>query len=220
MEMGAKPTAATETSKKLSANFNSAVMRFADLERYAKRTDDSFQRDERKRQDGLRGASEKETRIANLFADPFPQVFYASALIANSILLEQHLMGIAGTVQKAMGFSLSMADLKGSLIERFRKYSAGVIHLPLSLTDPDWEFLIGLTRLRNTLVHNNGEVSDKSAVQAFTTKQGIAVEDGRVYLDLAQVLPLLERTSDLVREIYEAALQQFPVALPSPDSAD
>ena len=215
MNMGANPTNATETSKELFASFNSAVMRFADLERYAERTDELFRRNERTRQDDLRGASEKEVRIANLFADPFPQVFYASVLIANSILIEKHLMGIAETVQQAMAPISPIVDLKGSLIKRFRKYCANVILVPLSLSDLDWKFLTSLTQLRNTLVHRNGEIRKNASLQTFVNDHGIVVEEGRIYLDLAQVLPLLERTRNLVQTIYEGVLQRSPVALPS-----
>src|SRR5262245_11498573 len=107
---------------KLFSNYISAVRDCADLRRHDERLERLMQEDEQARQIDVQHLPAKEAEIEELFADPFPQVFYASIVIANCIVLEQHIKGVARTARSALSRSLTMDDLRGSLMERFRKY--------------------------------------------------------------------------------------------------
>src|SRR5437868_6078848 len=108
--------------EKLFSNYISAIREFADLRRHAERVERLMDEGEQERQVKVEQLSDKQAEIEELFADPFPQVFYASIVLANCILLEQHIKGVAKTAQFAISRTLKMDDLRGSLIERFRKY--------------------------------------------------------------------------------------------------
>src|SRR5260370_31956238 len=144
---------------KLFSNYISAVREFEDLRRHADRLERLMEEDEQARQIDVQHLPAKQAEIEELFADPFPQVFYASIVIANCILFEQHIKGVARTTQFALSRSLTMDDLRGSLVQRFRKYFSDVVDLDLGFSVPDWHFLTGLYILRNFLVHGAGHIA-------------------------------------------------------------
>jgi hypothetical protein len=150
---------------KLFSNYISAVREFEDLRRYADRLERLMEEDEQARQIDLQHLPAKKAEIEELFADPFPQVFYASIVIANRILFEQHIKGVARTTQFALSRSITMDDLRGSLIQRFRKYCSDVVDLDLCFSASDWDFLIGLFLLRNCLVHGARSDRKRAATQ-------------------------------------------------------
>ena len=147
--------------------------------------------------------------MEELFADPFPQVFYASIVIANCIVLEQHIKGVARTVQVALSRGLSMDDLRGSLVQRFRKYCSDVLDLDLEFSISDWDFLVGLFLLRNCLVHGAGQI-ENAQLRNFADAQELPVFEDSVLIYLKDVLKLLDRTWNLVEAIYAAARRKFP----------
>lgn len=195
--------------EKLFSNYISAVREFEDLRRHAQRVERLMEEDELARQRDIQHLPPKQAKIEELFADPFPQVFYASIVIANCILLEQHIKGVAKTAQLALARSLKMDDLRGSLIERFRKYCSDVIDIDLGFSDNDWDFLAGLFLLRNCLVHDAGEIKS-SQLHKFAGQQELPTFEDSVLIYLKDVLKLLSRTWDIVEAMYGAARRKFP----------
>jgi hypothetical protein len=207
--------------EKLFSNYVSAVREFEDLRRHAERVERLMEEDEKARQTEVQRLSAKQAEIEELFADPFPQVFYASIVIANCILLEQHIKGVARTVQVALSRSLSMDDLRGSLVQRFRKYCSDVINVDLELSASDWDFLIGLFLLRNCLVHGAGQI-ENAQLRNFTATQELPIFEDSVVMYLPNVLKLLSRTWDIIEAMYAATRRKFPSkarAYPQPGSA-
>ena len=201
------------TNDTLSTNYNAAIREFAELRRYAERIEDLLQREEQERQIELHRLSGEQASIADLFADPFPQVFYASVVIADCILLEQHIAGIAKTLKRAAGLRLNIGDLRGSVIERFRKYSADVLHLDFDISEADWDEMAGLYQLRNCLVHSAGRV-DSQALREFLTHHSIAIEQGRIQPHKADTVGLLDCTRHFIEAVYTAAMRSLPQNAP------
>ena len=194
---------------KLFSNYISAVREFEDLRRHADRLERLMEEDEQARQIDVQHLPAKQAEIEELFADPFPQVFYASIVIANCILFEQHIKGVARTAQLALSRSLRMDDLRGSLIQRFRKYCFDVVDLNLGFSDTQWEFLTGLFLLRNCLVHDAGDMKN-AQLQKFAAAQELPVFEDSVLIYHKDVLQLLSQTWEIVTAIYAAARRKFP----------
>jgi len=192
----------------LSTNFTAATRDFGDLRHYARRVEDLLQREEQERQTELNTLSGEQASLADLFADPFPQVFYASVVVAGCTLLEQHIDGIADTLKCAANLRLKINDLRGSLIERFRKYSADVLHLDFDLSEDDWDEMVGLYRLRNCLVHSAGRV-DSTQLREFATRHKIAMEQDRIQLHQDDTVGLLDRTWRFIEAVYAAAMRSL-----------
>ncbi len=194
---------------KLFSNYISAVREFEDLRRYADRLERLMEEDEQARQIDLQHLPTEEAEIEELFADPFPQVFYASIVIASCILLEQHIKGFAKTMQFALSRNLRLDDLRGSLIQRYRKYCSDVVDLDLEFSAADWDFLTGLYMLRNCLVHSAGEI-ESAQLRKFADAQELPVFEDRVLMYHKDVVRILTRTWDIVEAMYAAALRKFP----------
>src|SRR5438874_8033985 len=167
--------------EKLFSNYISAVREFEDLRRHADRLERLMEEDEQARQIDVQHLTAKQAEIEELFADPFPQVFYASIVIANCILFEQHIKGLARTAQSALSRSLTMDDLRGSLIQRFGKYCSDVVDLNLGFSDAQWEFLTGLFLLRNCLVHDAGDMKN-AQLKKFAAAQELPVFEDSVLI--------------------------------------
>ena len=195
--------------EKLFSNYISAVREFEDLRRHADRLERLMEEDEQARQIDLQHLPAKQAEVEELFADPFPQVFYASIVIANCILFEQHIKGVARTTQFALSRSLAMDDLRGPLIQRFRKYCSDVIDLDLGLSASDWDFFIGLFLLRNCLVHGAGEI-ESVQLRNFAAAQELPTFEHSVLIYHKDVIKLLSRTWDIVEAMYAAAMRKFP----------
>lgn len=194
---------------KLFSNYISAVREFEDLRRNADRIERLMEEDEQARQIELQHLPAKQAEMEELFADPFPQVFYASIVIANCILFEQHTIGVARTTQFALSRSLAMGDLRGSLIQRFRKYCSDVVDLDLGFPVSDWNFLTGLYLLRNCLVHGAGEIKD-AQLHNFAAAQELPVFEDSVLIYHKDVLKILSRTWGIVEAMYAVAMRKFP----------
>lgn len=197
------------SSEKLLRNYNTAVNDSEELKRYALRIERFLERDERERQDDIQTLRVKQKRLADLFADPFPQVFYSSILIANCIQLEQHLVGIAEVVSKSANRQLALDDLRGSLIERFRKYSRDVLHLEFGLSEADWEVVANIFRLRNCLIHAGARVRSPE-VRDFAKRRNIEIEGDRIWLDRDNIIHLIDDTWHFIEAVYFAALGRCP----------
>jgi hypothetical protein len=194
---------------KLFSNYISAVREFEDLRRHADRLERLMEEDEQARRIEIQHLPAKQAEIEELFADPFPQVFYASIVIANCIVFEQHIEGLARTAQSALSRILTMDDLRGSLIQRFRKYCSDVVDLDLGLSVADWDFLTGLFLLRNCLVHAAGQI-ESVLLRRFATEQELPVFEDSVLMYHKDVLKLWSRTWSVVEAMYAGAMRKFP----------
>jgi hypothetical protein len=130
-------------------------------------------------------------------------------VIAICIVVEQHINGIAAKAGQALLRTRKIRDLRGSLVDRFRKYCSDVIDVELEFSSSDWTFISGLYLLRNCLVHTAGQM-DSLQIQQFVATEEIINCEGHVLLYQKDVLRVLERSRSLVEKMYASLLKKFP----------
>ena len=151
---------------------------------------------------------------SELFAEQFPRLLHEGTIISIIIFLERVLNDFAGDLQRTERIQLSIKDLNGSLIERFKKYCFYVAGLPFSISDQDWESLRGVLEIRNCLVHSNGSLTEfqkAPTIKAFVRRHGTPQIDDAGWLraDDRTALKVLEVAKGFVENIHEAALQKY-----------
>lgn len=135
-------------------------------------------------------------------------------MIAAAALLEQALRAVALGLKQALDLRLDLGDIKGSLMERFRKYVRGLACLDLDVPEAQWRDISAVYEIRNCLVHAGGDLSrfaGSQAVRAFAQPGNLAfVSDGRIELDRVSATRLVAATSLFLNQLYRALLLNFP----------
>ena len=194
--------------EKLFSNYISAVREFGDLRRHADRLERLMEEDEQARQIDLQHLPAKQAEVEELFADPFPQLLYASIVIANCILFEQHINGVAKprslrfrevlrwTTSVARSFSVfaniaprcrSRPWLVGSRLG----FSHGIIHAAEMSSD-------GAGQIESAQLRN------------FAAAQELPVFKDSVLIYHNDVVKILSRTWGIIGAMYAAAMRKFP----------
>jgi hypothetical protein len=151
---------------------------------------------------------------SDLLAEPFPRLLHAGLIISTIIFLEQELHFLADSMRKTEELGLSIKDLQGSLIEKFRKYCVHVAQLPFAVSDQNWEDIRGIWEIRNCLVHSDGLLDgfgNASTVKAFASRHGTPqIEADRLVVDADTSLKVLEVVKAFVESVHEGFLQKYP----------
>ena len=103
-----------------------------------------------------------------------PRVLRVPFLVTLFTVYEAAVTEIASHVQKEKGLQISIDDLKGSLLDRAKKYYSNVIELRLSTDNQHWQRIKLLSDLRNAIVHTNGRLDLMSSKR----KKKILKNDG------------------------------------------
>jgi hypothetical protein len=151
---------------------------------------------------------------SDAFAEVFPEILYASVIMAIVSFLERELRTFSDVLGDACASPLSARDISGSWLERFRKYCEKVAFLPLRLTDAQWEDLKGAVEVRNCLVHSGGSLVDfqgRSIVETYARRHKIDLFQGTWLLaDLRMAKIVLSEIKGFLDHIYQVALDKYP----------
>lgn len=149
-----------------------------------------------------------------MFSEPFPSILYSSVITSSVSFLEREVCGYSKALKDASEASLSVRDLSGSWLERFRKYCEKVVGIELRLEDNLWQDTKGVVEIRNCLVHAGGYLPSfqkRGAIETFCKRYSLSsltgdfIEPDRHLTELA--LNILKQFID---RIYDAALARYP----------
>lgn len=96
------------------------------------------------------------------YQDFFPRVLHDSFLVSLVSLLEQEIDDYCTDLQRLLVLKLRWTELKGSFLERCKKYTLEVAHLPVIIDSKLWDDIQALVEVRNAIVHSSG-ILDKSS---------------------------------------------------------
>ncbi len=155
-----------------------------------------------------------EMEFLPLFAETFPPILHSSLIISCVILVELELKGFSQTLKDKLNLKLSIGDLSGSLLERFKKYITRVAGLDIKLDEDIWKDIIGVFEIRNCLVHHYGSLerfSRRSVIKDFVTRHNTPIiEENVLKFDENTSQKILDITSEFFETIYAIALEHFP----------
>ena len=152
--------------------------------------------------------------LSYAFAEPLPEILYASFITSVVSFLEREAQGFAHVLRRATDAPLGMAELSGAWYDRFRKFCEKLAGLDLGLTEIDWANLRGIVEVRNCLVHSGGQLSNfrgRANVEQFLARQGLpSPEEELLRADLQLSEVTLALTKACIDSMYRAALGKFP----------
>lgn len=155
-----------------------------------------------------------ELEFLPLFSATFPSILHSSLVVSSVMLIELELRAFAEALREHLVLPLSMSDLQGSLLERFRKYVGALAGLDLQFQGDQWADVVGIFEIRNCLVHNYGSLdrfSRRSVVEDFIRRHDLpTVQNDIIKVDDSTSAKVLQVASGFFDTIYEAALLRFP----------
>jgi len=155
-----------------------------------------------------------EHEFLPLFSATFPPILHSSLVVSSVMLIELELRAFAEALRQHLGLPLSMSELQGSLLERFREYAGALAGLDLQFGGDQWADVVGIFEIRNCLVHNYGSFdrfSRRSVIEDFIRRHSVpTVQDDIIKVDDSTSAKVLQVASGFFDTIYEAALCRFP----------
>ena len=149
-----------------------------------------------------------------LYGEFLPGVVHETHAISCIVLLERICRDFVKELAYALPSKLTLNDLSGSVIERFRTYCEKVANLQFNLSDEDWQTVQGLLAIRNALIHTGGRVEssrERRLIENFVRSHGTPeITDGQLRLSRTTSELYLDSLSNFVNAIFHAALDRFP----------
>ena len=91
--------------------------------------------------------------------ESFPKLYYNSMLVSLHSFIEYHFTMIVKLTQKKTEKKIKLKDINGlNQIEKCKKYLWLVFEISLEDLNKEWEILKDISKLRNIIVHNNGNL--------------------------------------------------------------
>lgn len=149
-----------------------------------------------------------------LYGTILPELIHETHAISCIVLLERICRDFVKELAIALPSELSLNDLSGSILQRFRNYCEKVASIEIGLSANEWQTLQGLVALRNTLIHTSGNIEnsrDKQRIELFVNQhQTPEIVDGRLRFSRNTSELYLDTLSRFVEAVFEAALTRFP----------
>jgi len=158
--------------------------------------------------------------VAARETDVAPRILRYSSIVSTFILVESALSAICHELQREDGFSLNLADLSGKGLDQCRKFLTRVAGVDLSELDPEWRQFSDWRRIRNCIVHANGDLSragDSGVIrQAMTRLDGVSESQsawshgGEIKIDAGAVEGLIQSGKSFVMGIMDRVFGPLP----------
>lgn len=148
------------------------------------------------------------------YIEPFPVLLHSSLVITVGIWLEGELKTFCHLLKRHLGLWLDLSDLKGSTIDRFRKYCEKFARIDIDVEPRQWEDIRGVWEIRNCLVHNDGFLDNfnKSAIiKIFSRRHKMPkVLKDRIEPSSESSILIVKIVSSFIERVYRSALKRFP----------
>lgn len=96
------------------------------------------------------------------FDHEFPNRIRYSSIIQTYSMLEVYIKWLCENLKKINGFPLGITDLKGnSDLEKGKLYLKKIYKVDFEKLNPEWKFLNDMRKIRNQIIHNNGDFTTK-----------------------------------------------------------
>ena len=139
-----------------------------------------------------------------------PKILHSPFLVTLFALYETTVTEVANLLQRKQNTKISIADLKGSLLTRVKKYFGEVIQFEYSSSNQNWERITHLSRLRNAIVHANARFDMMHKERQKRTRKLLNVKG--VYECYGYILvtkAFLKETFFLVKEELESLASRY-----------
>lgn len=97
-----------------------------------------------------------------------PNIFNKSVLVSLYSCLEHNLMDYCNICQKIEQTKISVTDFNGDGIHKAKRYLTKLMDIDFGLSQ-EWQFMIEFNKVRNCIVHANGDIKKMNSTVALKT---------------------------------------------------
>ena len=138
-----------------------------------------------------------------------PRFFYDPYLVSLWAAYESGVIEIANYLKTQQQQALNIQDLRGSFLDRARKYFDHVLKFPLCIDNQVWQKLKVIAELRHTIAHCNGRMAalksgTRSRIEKWLTEdKGISILEGKLLLSDAFLRDAYEVINESLRDLLD-----------------
>ncbi|EKO3608595.1 hypothetical protein M3914_003457 [Vibrio metschnikovii] len=137
----------------------------------------------------------------------FYRIHRVSTLLMIYSFLEHSMMRICSIYEKKLNIPISVSELSGSGIYRCKIYLSKFVNFDFDEKSikQDWDFLQIMNKLRNSLAHEEGYLSEKSKIKAKTINgtPGLSMYHDTILISHEFVLDAFNTTERLLIRLCE-----------------
>ncbi|MGZ8096705.1 MAG: hypothetical protein ACXWUD_10750 [Methylosarcina sp.] len=137
----------------------------------------------------------------------FPRVFWSPFIVSVHSVFEASILEVAEELQRKKGIGISINDLNGSLLDKFKKYFDHILNFQLVTDNEQWRVLKELSIVRNAVAHANGRIdrlklsAQKKIQQLEESNAGISNWMGLLVIEQMFAKRSLEVVSDTIGDL-------------------
>jgi hypothetical protein len=98
--------------------------------------------------------------IIDQYENDLPTLFIDSYIIILVTTLERELMTYCKTISSANNIEIKLNEFRGGFYEQFKIFLTKVAKFDYDFDSDQWENIVSLVEVRNTIVHNNSIIDD------------------------------------------------------------
>lgn len=143
------------------------------------------------------------------------EILRKSIIISIIILLENEIDTYCEDFKEHKKITVSYRDFRGDMLDKFKLFSVKLLGSDFDFQSSLWQDIVGLYEVRNSLVHNNGLVSNfgkKKTVENFVkrNKSFSIDEDERIEISHQACLDSIKIVEAFFEHITQFAFKVFP----------
>ena len=138
------------------------------------------------------------------FDHEFPNRIRYSSIIQTYSMLEIYLKWLCEKLKKINDFPIGISDLKGnSDLEKGKLYLTKIYNIDFNKLNPEWNFLNDMRKIRNQIIHNNGDFTtkDNEIIRIINQNEDLGIMWDEIY-------PTLEPNKDYEIKIKSKCLNK------------
>ena len=161
------------------------------------------------------GLDDMSWDLEELFTSHFPNLQRKSAFLTLYAFLENELEKLAVKLKHELSLPTRLNDIAGKGIQRSFSYMKLIVNLKIDKSDNRWSRISHINRLRNMIIHSEGQLSTDDQARgkeekfAALLKDHLAVKDNELVLGSTFLRYVLEQFNALFKYIDEAIQLKF-----------
>lgn len=166
--------------------------------------------------DNINDATREKIEATLYYYQNQPTFFLIEAIFLSLIiLLENEIDTYCKDFRNYKKLSIGYNDFKGDLLDKFKIFSSKILHSDFDFQGTDWQNIVGLYEIRNSLVHNRGLVSDfgkRKTIESFVSRnKSFEIDDNdRVCISHKGCLDSIRIVEIFFNKLADFALRVFP----------
>jgi hypothetical protein len=159
-----------------------------------------------------------EETLENLkyhFENTQGEILRKSIIISIVILLESEIDTYCRDFKRYKKLSIGYNDFKGDLLDKFKIFSSRLLQSDFNFQGTLWQDILGLYEIRNSLIHNNGLLTDfgkRKTIERFISRnKSFEIDDNeRICISHKACLDSVKIVETFFNELTDFALRIFP----------